>query len=464
MKNQSLIRKMYSYQFWAIVLIIIGITISVTYIYLLFKGGSINLSEKINITDFSAFGDFIGGVIGSIWTLAGVFLFFQALREQRKDTETNINLLKTQIEGLETTKKTADEQGKLLKIQQFEATFFSLFKFFSELTTNLETHQIKDDSVTKELIKGKNVFSNIVERLHKATKGEKNVGQWTDLYALREYEIVYAEMEEILQPYFGILYRLLKIINDTDFEIEEQYKYSKTIRACLINSELLVMHYHRQRFINSEFIDLLKKYNLLKNLPISIRPEFMSHKNELDALNRPNDPRPINLYSIATTLHRCLLEAILDSKHEGRELIFLALISINVKKVDATITVRIEIPTDKFLKELHKKSWEGTFEKFDEIPYAYVIQKLRNYKFCELIKELMFAEMVVDNYNYYVIEQRNILSSLYSVKENIFESKNQNDKVFECEFTFHKPEKIWVQYDFDDLKEQIKRSREGITT
>ena len=84
-------------------------------------------------------GDFVGGVIGSIWALVGVILFYMALKEQRKDIATNQEALAKQIEALEIqtnefrlqkdelieSRKVFTEQSKTLKKQQFE--YFSEF-------------------------------------------------------------------------------------------------------------------------------------------------------------------------------------------------------------------------------------------------------------------------------------------------------------------------------------------------
>lgn len=59
-------------------------------------------------------GDFIGGVIGSIWALAGVFLYFSALKLQQQE-------LKSQREEMATSQKLLDQQ-------LFEGTFFNLLK------------------------------------------------------------------------------------------------------------------------------------------------------------------------------------------------------------------------------------------------------------------------------------------------------------------------------------------------
>lgn len=69
-------------------------------------------------------GDFFGGVIGSIWTLAGVFLYFSALKLQNKQ-------FVTQQEDMLQNKS-------LMSQQQFENIFFGLLRTQQELKSNLK--------------------------------------------------------------------------------------------------------------------------------------------------------------------------------------------------------------------------------------------------------------------------------------------------------------------------------------
>ena len=57
-------------------------------------------------------GDFIGGVVGSVWALAGVFLYFSAIRLQTKE--------------LSNQARTEKETQYLNYIQQFESSYFKL--------------------------------------------------------------------------------------------------------------------------------------------------------------------------------------------------------------------------------------------------------------------------------------------------------------------------------------------------
>ncbi len=72
-------------------------------------GGNLS-SEEMAIT--GQVGDFVGGVIGSLWALAGVFLYFSAIKMQNKELE-NQSMFRR-------------EDAILGSIKDFENTFFAL--------------------------------------------------------------------------------------------------------------------------------------------------------------------------------------------------------------------------------------------------------------------------------------------------------------------------------------------------
>lgn len=72
-------------------------------------GGNLS-NDEMAIT--GQVGDFMGGVIGSLWALAGVFLYFSAIKMQNKE--------------LENQSKFRREDRILDSIKEFENTFFAL--------------------------------------------------------------------------------------------------------------------------------------------------------------------------------------------------------------------------------------------------------------------------------------------------------------------------------------------------
>jgi uncharacterized membrane protein len=125
-------------------LIRIGIGLSAIGIIIFLWNFKFISDENVDSEKIGQFGDYFGGIIGSIWSLAGVILFYVALQEQRKDIEINRTALEKQIEEfslqrveLSETRKIFEEQAETLKVQRFENTFFQLLNLHHEIVNNL---------------------------------------------------------------------------------------------------------------------------------------------------------------------------------------------------------------------------------------------------------------------------------------------------------------------------------------
>ncbi len=113
---------------WEIIAIIIvgfGLLALVIYSIKIYNKGFFLLSDwyNLDVGVTGLFGDFFGGVVGSLWALAGVFLYFSALKVQQKQ--------------LDAQKKDMKLNEKLVSQQQFEASFFGLLQTQKDLKNNL---------------------------------------------------------------------------------------------------------------------------------------------------------------------------------------------------------------------------------------------------------------------------------------------------------------------------------------
>lgn len=126
----------------------IGLLVLICFLILINKtydiGGEVTPDE---MAQTGQVGDFIGGVIGSIWALAGVFLYFSALKLQQKEMKSQ------RLEMI--------ENQKLLDQQLFETTFFNLLKAQENIRENICAYffwiNIKKDIINEKRIEKKGV-------------------------------------------------------------------------------------------------------------------------------------------------------------------------------------------------------------------------------------------------------------------------------------------------------------------
>ncbi|MCD4792947.1 MAG: hypothetical protein K8R54_06930 [Bacteroidales bacterium] len=93
-----------------------------------------------NNSCFKDFGDYTGGVVASLWSLAGLFIIYVAFLGQKKEIklqqyEIKLNRaeIKLSTQELKGQKQQMVQQNETIKKQQFEHGFFSLLNMLSEI-------------------------------------------------------------------------------------------------------------------------------------------------------------------------------------------------------------------------------------------------------------------------------------------------------------------------------------------
>ncbi|NVJ47271.1 MAG: hypothetical protein HWE07_09090 [Cytophagia bacterium] len=249
-----------------IILFIIGL------IFFLWQDFKVDLNNTINSTKFGQFGDFIGGIIGSMWALSGVILFYVALTDQRKDMVTNTKVLKTQVEALnhqrkefelqrkelEETREIFKQQHKTQVNQRFENTFFQLLRNHNEIVNSLDVRKVKSGDVTNT---GRDCFKSFYRHFEEALSTEK-IGK--DVI-LNSYIETYNTFEADLSHYFRNLYNIIKFIDQSG--VDNKKTYTNFVRAQLSNYELDFLFYNCLTKNGKEkFKPLVESYSLLKNI------------------------------------------------------------------------------------------------------------------------------------------------------------------------------------------------------
>ncbi len=253
-----------------------GILCLLAFVLFTWKEPILKFNVPITKESFGLFGDFISGVVGSLWALAGVILFYVALTEQRKDFKTNKAALEKQIEALnlqtiefkcqrdelELARRISLEQSKTLKKQQFETTFFSLLQLRSEILSSLPRDNEKNDYFTW---KKRLLFSDF-----ESVASAESVHQQT----IQHYTKFYFANKQDLSHYYRSVYRIIKFIEDTGFVENEKQFYAKILRSQFTENELFLLCYNSFTIYGQNFRPLILRYNLLKHLPSISKMEF----------------------------------------------------------------------------------------------------------------------------------------------------------------------------------------------
>lgn len=265
---------------FALSLLILLIPISILYLW----NNTYTLSAPIDNGKFGTFGDFVGGVLGSIWSLCGILLFYSALREQRADFKTNSNALLKQVAALEIqseefrlqreelsqSRQVFIEQAKTQRQQRFESTYFSLLELYTRVTSDLNLQTSSN-----------NYFKNLKSELFKKAPHHHDPIKNYEFSKKNYLEIFYNQKEE-LSHYFKLIYRILKIIDDSEIIENEKFRYIKILRSQLSENEMFAIYYNSHSIYGGESYKLILKYNLLKHLPCTSKVEFAKYLYEIN--------------------------------------------------------------------------------------------------------------------------------------------------------------------------------------
>lgn len=276
----------------ALVLALIGFIVLMISIFLM-------NNNPFDLNIIGQYGSFVGGFIGSIFSLAGFLLLFETLIQQQKlfnkqQFESKFfDLLKLSRENMVQLKKRLPIKGD--KYEEGRRVFIELRKEFGEIyqivqKTNIslncklqETDMVNIAYLTlnygvSETIfgKGHNHTSILMDRLnyfsydnafcHKLIEECKKHKDEEGKY------IKFNGNQSRLSHYFRHLFQTVKFVDNSKYLTEtEKYFYIKTLRAQLSTHEQLILFYNSLSILGNKWTkspDLITKYKLIKNIPL----------------------------------------------------------------------------------------------------------------------------------------------------------------------------------------------------
>jgi len=222
-------------------------------------------------------GDYLGGTMAGLWSLAGLFFIYVAFLGQRLD----IQLTKNELQE---TRKVHDRQTTLLNRQQFDNLFFNLIQTHNQIVNDLDVsikYPIFLEDEQKEGIveaQGRDVFKEVYDKKIRWRFDDK----------VEAYGEIYDEFNSEFGHYYRFLYRIIDTIDNQNFvqsvsglddiskgEKEKiitkmnykiQYEYVSFVRALLSDAELELLFLNMLYWEDLKFKPLIEKYCLLKNI------------------------------------------------------------------------------------------------------------------------------------------------------------------------------------------------------
>lgn len=193
---------------------------------------------------FGTFGDFIGGVIGTILAYLNVRLLIKTIELQNKANS-------------QSEKSYADVQ-RTENVKAVDTQFNSLFILYQKIV----------DSMFFDGEQGKDAIHKIALKIL-AQNQQYNEGESGDKKATHAFEAEYATQRDKLAAYFRVVYRMLCLLKQADIDDDIRYNYAKLLRAQLTECELCLLRYNALTYNGRNMQDKILYFNLLKHLPAS---------------------------------------------------------------------------------------------------------------------------------------------------------------------------------------------------
>ncbi|MBK8511686.1 MAG: hypothetical protein IPL56_05440 [Saprospiraceae bacterium] len=230
-------------------------------IYKIYRLGNLNF-DKLSYDVIGVVGDFVGGFIGTLFTIATIILVWLTYQSQKQELQLN---------------------QELIKEQNYESSFFKLIDLLKSIVENMDLrimkrkYQTKDkDHFTLELdhvVYGRDCFQNLTNTCISHAK---------KMSLAEAASLTYTNNESDLGPYFGILRTIIKKINEN----KNNKFYIETFNAILSGYELSLINYmmHSDKLSETEK-ELICKFQTLERLDIS-KLGSMDHKYQCTLYNK----------------------------------------------------------------------------------------------------------------------------------------------------------------------------------
>ena len=245
---------------FSVILTIVGFLILIFFSYKVFNFQAIkDPIVDVQFAPIGQIGDFVGGYVGTLFSIVGIVLLFETLALQRKES--------------------SESKAVFLK-QQFDNTFFELLKLHKENVENFSTFDFFGEEQ-----KGRKFFAHNKELLQNIFIPTRSISKNRKL-AIDHFTNIYINFVDDFSIYFKTLYQLYSLIEKSDIEGVQQATYSKILRAQLSEGELFFIRYNAMTEIGKPSSHYINVFNILKHLSNFELLEFKDWWIKLDKFER----------------------------------------------------------------------------------------------------------------------------------------------------------------------------------
>lgn len=304
----------------SILIIVVGICVFVFFWFFL-STHNIILTPEGETPDMPLtgnIGDFVGGTIGTIFTLASALLVIVTLHEQEKQNARDrfaqsfyemLHLHRENVSEMSLSKgKGITLKGRMVfseLIKEYTQVYKLIDSYCENILSCSKCESVKDYLNAKEkrsllemrLTYGYFFYGSEDYTLDQASNDEVRIQK--ELKRLLNYNnFTISSHNVLLGHYFRHLFQMVKMLeNEVSLKDIDRYNYAKQLRAQLNDDEQLLLHYNAMSEIGAEWykpyrrstrerkpMSLIERYQLIKNIPSNM--EVLGVKTELLKMQR----------------------------------------------------------------------------------------------------------------------------------------------------------------------------------
>ena len=217
---------------------------------------------------FGTYGDFIGGVVGTIVAFYSAFLLVKTLQSQE-----NVNQ-----SVIETNNQISIASGKELYNTLLEVFNNKFERFMTCYQMAIDNYVIEKNN---ELLTGRKAFEKIASEFICNDFTNNNDYLRRTQSAISEYMDFYSNNRLYLAVHFRMLYLLTSLVSTSGLETNDKVLYAKLIRGQLSESEMTMLRYNCHSEYGVKMQKYCNEFNLIKHLPVMQLLEFKMHCNLL---------------------------------------------------------------------------------------------------------------------------------------------------------------------------------------
>lgn len=252
--------------FWSIILICILISGGI--LLLFFLNREYGCEYPVDNGLFGTYGDFIGGVVGTIVAFYSAFLLVKTLQSQE-----NVNQ-----SVIETNNQISIASGKELYNTLLEVFNNKFERFMTCYQKAIDNYVIEKNN---ELLTGRKAFEKIASEFICNDFNNNNDYLRRTQSAISEYVDFYSNNRLYLAVHFRMLYLLTSLVSTSGLETNDKVLYAKLIRGQLSESEMTMLRYNCHSEYGVKMQKYCNEFNLIKHLPVMQLLEFKMHYNIL---------------------------------------------------------------------------------------------------------------------------------------------------------------------------------------